>query len=62
MGDVHMYIHIIWLFPSHYLVLNADIGDSRDAFHAGYKPAIALIINESIQTLSRSVVLNTGVM
>jgi hypothetical protein len=38
------------------------MGDSLDAFHAGYKPATALIINESIQMLRRSVVLNTGVM
>ena len=43
-------------------LLNAEIGDNRDAFHAGYKPATALIINESIQTLSKSVVLNMGVM
>jgi hypothetical protein len=43
-------------------LLSASIGDNRDAFHAGYKPAIPLIRNERSQTVNRSVAGNTGVI
>jgi hypothetical protein len=35
-------------------LLSANIGDNRDAFHAGYNPAIRLITNESSKTVNRS--------
>jgi len=38
------------------------IGDSLDAFHAGYTPAVMLIPTEIAHTKARSVGKNTGVI
>ena len=43
-------------------LLRASIGDSREAFHAGNKPAPKLKSTESTHTVERSCGRNTGVM
>src|SRR5919108_3384737 len=49
-----------YVYMLYYSLLSATIGESLDAFHAGYMPAIRLSPTDIPQTVARSVGRNTG--